>query len=296
MIIVKLWGGMCNQMFQYAFGYALARKHNDDLAFDIDFYKNQPGHVGKRKVISPDDFTLSKLIFAERPAIVKIFENKYINHILRYSVGCKLSISGVHFLLEQHCHYYETVPYKQGRINYYDGYWQTALYSDPYKNELLREFTPSKKVLEHIKRWKESFGNKELIAVHIRRGDYLNKANVGNAASVYGVADYYWRAIKWIEERVEKPMFCFFSDDIGWCKEQFENKLQHVTFVENGKDDFAAIVDLFTMAACDHEIMSPSSFSWFGNWLRDPSKKSIVLYPKIKEKNKNLNDLSWIGI
>lgn len=45
MIIVKLWGGLCNQMFQYAFGYALSKEKGDKLFFDVDFFLNQPKYV-----------------------------------------------------------------------------------------------------------------------------------------------------------------------------------------------------------------------------------------------------------
>ena len=41
---------MCKQMFQYAFGYAIAKRYNDDLAFDVDFYENQPVHVGNKRL------------------------------------------------------------------------------------------------------------------------------------------------------------------------------------------------------------------------------------------------------
>src|ERR1044072_6239675 len=37
MIVVKLMGGMGNQMFQYAFGLNIARKTNSALKFDLNF-------------------------------------------------------------------------------------------------------------------------------------------------------------------------------------------------------------------------------------------------------------------
>ena len=51
MIIVKLWGGLCNQMFQYAFGYALSKEKGDKLFFDVDFFLNQPKYVTRRHII-----------------------------------------------------------------------------------------------------------------------------------------------------------------------------------------------------------------------------------------------------
>lgn len=41
MIIVRLWGGLGNQMFQYACGYALAKKNNTNLLLDTRFFTNK---------------------------------------------------------------------------------------------------------------------------------------------------------------------------------------------------------------------------------------------------------------
>src|SRR6476659_7242960 len=42
MIIVKLLGGLGNQLFQYAFGKKMALKYNSTLKFDLVFYQNNP--------------------------------------------------------------------------------------------------------------------------------------------------------------------------------------------------------------------------------------------------------------
>lgn len=295
MIIVKLWGGMCNQMFQYAFGYALAKKYGEELAFDIDFFKNQPSQVGKREVISTNDFALTRLKFAKRPGIVKIVENRYLNHLLRYNTGCEFTSRKVHFFLEKHFKHYENVPYKAHLINYYDGYWQSSLYSDFCHEELIREFTPTKSVVEKVSVWKESLSRSNLVAVHVRRGDYLNKINTKTIEDVVSGPAYYMRAVEYMKKHIEKPTFCFISDDIEWCKNQFGDRIENAVFVENvGKD--AAIIDLFTMAACNHEIMSPSTFSWFGNWLRDSNKESIIVCPKVYEPSRKVVMSHWVEL
>ena len=81
MIIVKLWGGLCNQMFQYAFGYALSKEKGDKLFFDVDFFLNQPKYVTRRHIIDVSDFPNIKLEIINRPIWVKPFENKYISHV-----------------------------------------------------------------------------------------------------------------------------------------------------------------------------------------------------------------------
>lgn len=295
MIIVKLWGGMCNQMFQYAFGYALARKHNDDLAFDVDFYKNQPGHVGKRKVISIKDFSLTNLHFIERPIIARYIENKYINHLIRYSKGCDFTFKDTRYVVEPLHHFYPEIPYTKKKRNYYDGYWQSWKYFDEYADLIRKELQPSSLVGAKVEAWKAALPQQETVSVHIRRGDYLNKKNQGKDTYLYNSTEYYHRAVNEIKKRVSNPYFCFFSDDIEWCKREFSYIAAESEFVINS-GNAAAVVDLFSIAACKHGILSPSSFSWWGNWLKKSNKESIIIAPKQKDINPYLNPKNWFII
>ena len=298
MIIVKLWGGMCNQMFQYAFGYALAKKHNDKLVFDVDFYANQPGHVGKRGVMGKEQFpNISHLEFISRPAFAKPFENKYLSHLIRYNTGIDISLFGNHFKMEKLHRYENNVKYNSGDINYYDGYWQTERYFLEYAEDIRKEFLPTPEVRNTVMAWRNNISASNCIAVHIRRGDYLNKINQSSLkqGNVIGDIDYYMRAIAYMQERIINPVFCFFSDDIPWCKEMFAEKLPKSIFVENnGKN--AALLDLFSIAQCEHGIMSPSTFSWWCNWLRNPQKRGFVIYPAGNYYDDFISNKEWIEI
>lgn len=298
MIIVKLWGGMCNQMFQYAFGYTLAKRKNDDLFFDIDFYNNQPGYVGKRKVIGKEQFNIGDLQFKERKWWIKLFENKYLNHLIRYHGGCNLSVpNGGKMIIETYHKFYDMIPYSPGKVNFYDGYWQTERYFKDFRDELVTMFKPNPEVLEKIKSWKNSLKSDKCVAVHVRRGDYLNSINqksLGNA-NVIGDINYYRKAMDLMIEKLKTPLFCFFSDDINWCKENFAGKYDNLVFVENtGKD--AALLDLFSISVCEHGIMSPSTFSWWGNWLRDNGDESFVICPKGDVGNEYFTCQNWIQL
>lgn len=295
MILVKLWGGMCNQMFQYAFGYALARKYNDELCFDVDFYNNQPGHVGKRKVISQNEFPrLVKIKAVNRNWLIEILENKYVLHLLRYTIGCNLLIHPYRLVVERLHKHYDKIPYKKKLINFYDGYWQSDAYFDEFGKELREQFTPSLVVQEKVKAWRSSIDSSCCVAVHIRRGDYLSKINQGKITTTND-NEYYLKAFEIAKQALDNPTFCFFSDDIEWCKKTFSNVLKNVVFVENQTPD-AALIDLFSIAECEHGIMSPSTFSWWGNWLRNPNKDGMVIYPKGDYSDKFITNPRWIEV
>lgn len=289
---------MCNQMFQYAFGYALARKYEERLEFDLEFYNNQPDYVGKRKVISQEQFSLlPKFQVTKRPVLVRLFENKYISHLLRYNSGCRLRLPAkVNFMMEKLHKYYSELPYQRDKINYYDGYWQTARYFKNYEEEIKQVFSPRSEITHRVKEWRMQIGKETCVAVHIRRGDYLNEINQRtlHGGNVIGDVDYYLRAIDYMKHHLDKPTFCFFSDDIEWCKQVFAKEPIDALFVENKGAD-AALLDLYSIAECEHGIMSPSSFSWWGNWLRT-KKNSIVIGPKGEHSNEFFIDDDWIAL
>ena len=297
MIIVKLWGGMCNQMFQYAFGYALAKKHNDRLVFDVDFYANQPGHVGKRGVIGQEQFpALKGMQFKNRSFILKLLENKYLLYLVRYSFGLSLNLNRLFFIVEKNHKYYEIVPYKKSTITFYDGYWQSQDYFIEFNDDIRAVFEPHPEICRLAKNWRASIANPNCVAVHVRRGDYLNPNNK-KSLGAEGVVDnvkYYQDAINIIKEKYPEAMFCFFSDDIAWCKTKFSS-LSNVLFVENNCKN-AALVDLVSISYCEHGIMSQSSFSWWGNWLRKNVKNTMVICPKANPGNENYFLDNWIII
>ena len=295
MITVKLWGGMCNQMFQYAFGYALAKKHGDKLCFDVDFYENQPGHVGKRGVMGKELFpALKDMEFVKRSILIKLIENKYFLHLVRYRNGLRLRLPWLHAVVEKLHKHYEPVPYIKGVNNYYDGYWQTDAYFKEYKDEIRAIFTPSQDILDKVRQWRNSIQNPCCVAVHIRRGDYLQKVNQGKINTTDDNL-YYLAAFKKAKGLLNNPMFCFFSDDIEWCKQTYGGLLKDVEFVENKSKD-GALLDLFSIAECEHGIMSPSTFSYWGNWLRNPKKHGVVIYPEGDYYDDFITNKEWIEI
>ena len=57
MIIIKIQGGLCNQLFQWAFGYSLSKKFGVKDYYDISFYTggaNRAGYTDVREFCLPD--------------------------------------------------------------------------------------------------------------------------------------------------------------------------------------------------------------------------------------------------
>ena len=133
------------------------------------------------------------------------------------------------------------------------------------------------------------------ISVHVRRGDYVK---LNHSCSV----SYYNNAIKFMESKNENQNFIVFSDDIEWCKKNLIIK-NKCTFIDE-RFKLKDYHELILMKFCKHNIISNSTFSWWGaflNYNKDGNQK--VIYPEKwfgnKLKHLNTNDLfpeRWINI
>lgn len=106
----------------------------------------------------------------------------------------------------------------------------------------------------------------ERIAIHIRRGDYVNNSFYVDLMET----TYYHEATKLFPN--EK--FLIFSDDIQWCKKYVFPVDIDIEFSEGKSVD----EDLKRMSGCKGIIMANSSLSWWAAYLGDKNKK--VIYPK----------------
>lgn len=112
---------------------------------------------------------------------------------------------------------------------------------------------------------------KQLVAIHVRRGDYLLPQHHHFAQLD---TTYYEAALQDFIVDIEKYHFVVFSNDIHWCKDNLiEGDM--VTFIEPDSD----YVDLILMSMCDHFIIANSSYSWWAAY-KSNSKNKKVYCPK----------------
>jgi len=117
--------------------------------------------------------------------------------------------------------------------------------------------------------------NKNSVAIHVRRGDYISNPIVNQQFGICS-AEYYENAIRDILLKVEMPEFFVFSDDISWCKDNLNVKDINIQYITGFKD----YEDLILISQCKHQIISNSTFGWWGAWLNQNPFK-IVIAPKI---------------
>ena len=185
MNIVRLCGGLGNQLFQYAFGEAM-RNVGTNVIYDISWYE-------KKKDINRF-YLLNKfktnVIFNVSQQYQKSIREKNFNLKLIYTDGYSLM-----------------------------GYWQSPLFFQKIESTLHDEFSVKEEnyTVQYLK-IKREIQNSNSISIHIRRGDYLTHKN-----HLVLPLEYYYNALKLITSLKKDCEVFVFSDDIIWCKKYFPN-------------------------------------------------------------------------
>ena len=287
MIIVKLNGGLGNQMFQYALGKHLANKHRTKLKLDVSEYathdlRRYELHRFKIKdeIISEEE--LNKYLY---PNLLKRCFDILTNKYFAYKIVTEKKFSFIPDTLNTRSKAYLI------------GYWQTEKYFKPIEFLIRECFLPAI-INETSRHLINQIENSNSVSIHIRRGDYVSNEHTNK---IHGVCDmeYYDLAIEIVSRKIETPVFYIFSDDINWVKHNLNIKFQH-HFVSNSMLQNDEEMNL--MSLCKHNIIANSSFSWWGAWLNKFPHK-IIIAPKRwyadEKKNAETKDLipdAWIRI
>lgn len=296
MIIVRLEGGLGNQMFQYAFGRSISLEKNCELLIDINFFENQVGKLFdqglSRRVFELNIFQLQSVFWDNK--VCNLFPNKILNRI--YLKIEKLI--GIKALIYEKIYGYDDSIFSQiKRHTYLSGHWQSPLYFEKYRTILLDDFKfklPQNRnlILESLIQTTNS------VSIHVRRGDYINSKD---ANMIHGIcSEAYYKSASDILLSVQNNINWFiFSDDIEWCKENFK-WLENCNFVDSANSP--AFYDMFLMSICKHNIIANSTFSWWGAWLNQNENK-IVVGPsrwfsdsKLNNQIKGIIPNTWISI
>lgn len=300
MKIVNTIGGLGNQMFQYAFAIALQKSHPKEIVkIDTQHYRFPFIKKFKGNNFYHNGFEIYNVFpnadIREASPWELIRLSYYIpNYILSRVARRVLPERKTEYILpvDNYFYYQEDAIEKKGDC-YYEGVWSSIKYFTGVKKELQKQFsfgTPNEynaKILNNIL-------DTDSVAMHIRRGDYVNAPNFKDICTF----DYYKKAIETILKLESSPVFYIFSNDIEWCKQNIEpllngNKSVYVSG-NRGKD---SSWDMFLMGHCKSQILANSSFSWWSAFLNPRAEHIIVPSRWINRSDDvEMYDESWIKI
>lgn len=279
MIIVRLEGGLGNQMFQYAIAKHLSFINNTDIRvdlsnFDKTIYTNNSTWRGFRLNV----FKLNVTTANEKDIrTVKNSEPDFFEK-LKYRL---MRLKSIPYYRKSEIYESKLFHFDKNILNarkdvYLVGYWQSPRYFSAIRNQLLQDFQLRELPSEKNYPFLSALHNQNAVSVHIRRGDYASNPEY---LKIHGLCpvEYYQRAIEYICAKTSYPVFYFFSDDMEWVKQNLKIKhpAVYVSGTPEGKDHY----EMYLMSLCKHNIIANSSFSWWGAWLNTNAGK-IVIAPK----------------
>ncbi|MCK9344984.1 MAG: alpha-1,2-fucosyltransferase [Candidatus Pacebacteria bacterium] len=284
MIIIKLQGGLGNQLFQYALGKTIEKTYNKEVAYDISSFEGD-------KKVTPRSFLLDKF-----KTKLKIANNVEIREVKESLLYLAKKILNKFFFKKYHIAYEADFldSIKDSDSMYLEGYWQSVRYVEPCIIDLREEIVLVDGSNERLEGAVGGAMQGESVAVHVRRGDYVT---AGTDLSVLDIS-YYKMAKEFLCEKLKNPHFYVFTDDAMWVKEQF-------TFLPKGNTTYVSELglrdyeELILMTTCKNAVIANSSFSWWGAMLRN--EKGLTLCPKdwknaFLKNDENLCPDDWIRI
>ncbi len=282
MIIIKAMGGLGNQLQQYAL-YKKFESMGKDARFDVTWFK---------------DPKMQNSVLAERQLELDCFEGisyreaspEEIKEVLGRGVGEKEGpvsrlkrkfVPSSNPVFEEKDMYHEEIFGFDNR--YLTGYWACEKYYADILPALRQEIHFPMQIKDsdnknHIRNEEtiRKMEETESVSVHIRRGDYLSDVNKAIFGGI-STKEYYKAAIAYIKERRPDARFYFFSDDISYVKEHYNEDGYETVDWNKGPDSF---YDMMLMSRCKHNIAANSTFSFWGARF-NPNPDKIMIRPSI---------------
>jgi len=292
MVIIRVMGGLGNQMQQYAL-YKKLESMGKEVRLDVSWFRSpgvQESVLAQRELeldslegisyraAAPEEIrsVLGRLWEEKEKAVAKLKRK-----LLPASDPC----------FTESDMYHEQV--FQFTDKYLVGYWACEKYYADILGKLRQEIgfpEEDGRNREMIQKMQET----ESVSVHIRRGDYLDAAN----RPIFGgisTNDYYRAAIAFLKEKYPQAAFFFFSDDIPYVQEHYREEACDIIDWNHGKN---SICDMMLMSRCKHNICANSTFSFWGARL-NPYGPKVMIRPSIHKNTQicipeQMKDL-WAG-
>lgn len=268
MKIVRLSGGLGNQMFQFALYTALRKRFPEEqLRIDLHGYKGYCKHRGfelpKVFRVGYEEATLGEIAKIAYP---------YPNYC-SWRWLSRLLPSRKTMLREKANFAIEPEALTREGSVYYDGYWQHEEYFSDIREDILALYRFPDFDDEQSPEAAKLALERNSCAIHIRRGDYLKDPLRKGTTSL----EYPLKAIRWMKEERKPDCWFVFSDDIPLTRECLKAVLpESQTYFVNWNQDERSIHDMHLMTLCKNHIIANSSFSWWGAWLCEHEDNTVV--------------------
>jgi hypothetical protein len=268
-IVVKLFGGLGNQMFQYAAARRLALMNETEVALDLRWFSTQQMR----------DLALDRLSVRAAPAtdaqLIPGLPAEWTGSGRRISLRWRVAArqQGQRLIAESRPGVFQPAVLRAPDHTTLVGYWQSERYFSDVAEMLRDELTPKYGLSGLAAQLRDEIHEAGGVSLHVRRGDFVRNPEAARAHGVCS-AEYYRSAMALLDSELGSPTYYGFSDDPDWTLANLRHPRLHMVTtrdrVANSHEDLAL------MASCRAHIVANSSFSWWGAWLGDGPDKRVV--------------------
>ncbi|MFU8894423.1 MAG: alpha-1,2-fucosyltransferase [Luteolibacter sp.] len=272
MIRIVLLGRTGNNLFQYALGRVLAAKHGVPLVLDASWFNG----AGWREVSH----------FLKLPIQAEVRRRMHPPaRLLRKLTGKhRWQFGGFPWLEEKPADHafdpaFLDAPADCALFGYFQSWRYFASMEDELRSELkeLLEMGCGQDARATVARASRpqpfSITSPDSVAVHVRRGDFLNHPTFQVCDTIY-----YRNAMDDMRARLGSPRFYIFSDDPDWCRQTFADS--DTAILDSGKAAANPLHDLHLMSLASHHILANSSYSWWAAWIGKKPGQQVILPPR----------------
>lgn len=258
MIIIRIQGGLGNQLFQYAL-YESIRARGIETKVDISDYtsgREKRAYELPKLGLSPET--------ADRAELHRYFADntRMLDRICRYTIGRNK------YRKEKNYDFEPWIP--DVKDGYLSGYWQSERYFQNVANELRRRISFGQADTASGMQYQGIAKETNSVSIHIRIGDYADTSELYGGICTIA---YYKKAIAYIQENVKNPVFYVFSD----TPDKVDEVLAECEYkLVEGNSGEKSYLDMYLMSQCRHHIIANSTFGWWGAWLDERTGKIVV--------------------
>lgn len=298
MIRVKIFGGLGNQLFQYAYAFYLSERFNDEIILHPDESRRCYRKFRLKNLnLECKEITYSKSL------AVSLYENKIINKLLRLIGIRKLGYGHRKmYLLQKDAD--ESLNFFSDNIFigdvYIHGYWFALEMPVEMEKKLIEMIVPDFMLSRAYRELEDKIKACNSVSIHVRRGDYL--ISCPERILKY---EYYCFAKKLLEKEYDNLKFFFFSDGMDYVKETYSD-FENAVYVDLDGIN-SDIEEMLLMSKCKINIICDSTFSVWGARLNRNSGKKIIApegcrrfkFPKqnwVMVKNAYFNDMGKVEV
>lgn len=276
MVIVKIAGGLGNQMQQYSV-YRKLLSMGKEAKLDLSWFSPKV----QEKMLAKRDFELPLFVGipyeeASREELDKLLAQSFMEKVkgkIRRKLG-KQDSDNENVFLEKEMYHPEIFDFDN---KYIDGYFACQKYYGDIMPQLRELFVfPEHSIPELQQRnmvMALKMDKENSVSVHIRRGDYLDPENfkvLGNIAT----EQYYNSAMKYFMDKYPDTHFYIFTSDHEYARENFKDESLYTIIDWNtGRD---SVQDLMLMSHCKGNICANSTFSFWGARLNKRPDHEVI--------------------